>query len=354
MENLPYGVELMRRIDNGELKKAPLAYIEKVKQEIIENCEELIEVGARIRPLLVDGTQMGWVRAVHDQERQRLKRWVKNPNDFILHTILLATSLTKEEIEDMSSFEVRGIAEVVKQMGECDASLFPFLSAYVTTQSSENLWFGKGEKLTSFENRVITLPDNKQIKILVPPDHSKMWASLCTYREQAKKRLEDNFNSLFIVRPWAGKSADPIANELKGVAKSLETNSNEPWERIISTPPAINVQDGWAHAGDSVEDLQRELKGMLDGDKHEKVMEAWAKQMEDEAIAQKKKLDALRERKGTKVPGIVSERMMVFTDAQIRQRQLAAKQGQPPVVESRDKYEYNHQDRRMEKIIKYR
>src|SRR5208337_861583 len=197
------GVSLMRRINDGELGKAPVARIERIKKEISDNCEELIDLGARIRPLLVDSVQVGWVRGIHTSERHMLKRWITDPNDFILNTVKLATNFTDEEIEAMTAIEIRSLAEVVKRMSEYDTSLYPFLSAYITTQSSENLWFGKGEKLTSFENRIITMPDGKQVKVMTPPDHSRMWASLCTYREQAKRRLEENFNSLFIVRPWA-------------------------------------------------------------------------------------------------------------------------------------------------------
>jgi hypothetical protein len=348
------GVSLMRRINDGDLRKAPVAHIERVKKEISDNCEELIDVGARIRPLLVNDTQVGWVRGIHTPERHMLKRWIKDPNDFIFNTIKLATSFTDEEIEAMSAVEIRSIAEVMRRMTEYDVSLYPFLSAYITTQSSENLWFGKGERLTSFENRIVTMPDGKQIKIMTPPEHSRMWASLCTYREQAKHRLEDNFNSLFIVRPWAGRSADPIQNELKGVARQLETDATEPWEKVVAALPSKNVDDGWAHAGDSIADLQRELKGMLGGDRHEQLMDAWQKQMEAEALEQKRKLDELRKQRGTNKPGIVEERTEVFTDADIKRRQATLRQGKTlPGVQHRDEFEVDPIDRQLEKIRKY-
>lgn len=354
---LPSGVDLMKRINDGEVKRAPINQVEKVKQQITENCEELIEIGARIRPLLVNGEQIGWVRGLHPQERVMLKRWIKDPNDFIANSLKLATSFELSEIEDMTSIEARSLAEVVKRMSEYDMSLYPFLSAYVTTQSSENLWYGKGEKLTSFENRLVQMPDGKQIKIMAPPDHARVWASLCTYREQAKRRLEENFNSLFIVRPWAGRSADSISNELRGVARSLETDSMEPWERVVRALPDRDLDDGWAHAGDSLADLQRELKGMLDGDKHERLMDTWQKQMEDEAKAQKQKLLELRKKRGSTQPGIVEERFEVLTDAQIKARQLAMKKGlvpKPTVVPAREDFEFDPTDRHMEKLKRYR
>jgi hypothetical protein len=353
---MPSGVDLMRRINDGELKKAPIGHVEAVKKLITDNCEELIEIGARIRPLLVGTQQAGWIRGLHLQERLMLRRWIKEPNDFVASALLLATSLTEGEIESLSALEARSLAAVVRRMTEYDTSLFPYLSAYVTTQSSENLWYGQGEKLTSYENKVVLMPDGKQVKLMVPPDHARMWASLCTYREQAKQRLEDNFNSLFIVRPWAGRSADPISAELKNVARSLETNSTEPWEKLVRPPVKADKDDGWAHAGDSAEDLKREMDAMLRGDKHERLMERWQKQMEDEAEATKRKLSELRaKRRGDNELGIISERMEVFTDKQIRERQAALIKGVPPrKAPVREDYEVDATERRLAKFKRYR
>lgn len=79
-------MDIMRRINDGELRTAPAEEIEKIKDKITENCEELIEVGARIRPLFVDGKQIGWVRGIHLQERRVLRRWVRDPNDYVALT----------------------------------------------------------------------------------------------------------------------------------------------------------------------------------------------------------------------------------------------------------------------------
>jgi hypothetical protein len=349
-------MDLMRRINDGDLKKAPAEHVERVKRQITENCEELIEVGARIRPLLSGDRQVGWVRGLHPQERRMLKRWIQSPNDYIANTLLLATSLTPGELEDMTGLEVRALAEVVRQMTECDMSLYPFIAAYVTTQSSENLWYGRGEKLTSYENKTVTMPDGKQVRIMCPPDHARAWASLCAYREQAKHRLEDNFNAVFMVRPMAGKSADPIYAELKSIARAMETDSMEPWQRVVKAMPAPHLNDGWAHAGDSVEDLQRELKGMLEGDKHERLMEAWQKQMEAEAKEKQRKLDEMRKQRGTDREGIIEERYEVLTDAEVKARQAALKAGKKPLpgaVRRREDAELDPTDRQLEKIRKY-
>jgi hypothetical protein len=352
------GMDIMRRISDGEVKKAPIEYVEQVKRQITDNCEELIEVGARVRPLIVRGKQVGWVRGIHPQERRMFKRWIQEPNDFVLNVLLLATTFTKEEIESMSSDEVKSLTTVVHQMTDYDMSLYPYLSAYVTTQSSENLWYGKGESLTSYENKMITLPDGKQMKIMAPPDHSRVWASLCQYREQSKTRLQQDWQALFIVRPWAGKQADPIANELKGVARTLETDSMEPWERVVRYEQPVNKNDGWGHPGDTLEDLQRELKGMIEGDKHEKLMEAWSKQMIAEAEEKRKKIEDARKLRGTQGAGLVESAMTVVTEAEVRARQKALREGKSAdnlrgAVPRREEHENSGTTSRIDKILKY-
>jgi len=348
------GMDIMRQLNEGALKNAPTSQeLEKIRQEISENCEELIEMGARIRPLLVDSVQVGWVRGLHPQERKVLKRWVREPNDYVALLLQYATSFTADEIEKLQPFEIRSLVEVTRRMSEYDVSLFPFLPAYVTTQSSESLWYSKGERLASFESKIIDMPDGKKIRIMAPSAHAKVWSSLCTYREQAKKRLEENMNALFIVRPWAGKSADPIAGDLRRVGRQLETDSLEPWQRLVKAKPTKNVDDGWGHPGDSLEDLQRELKGMMEGDKHEKVMDAWANQMQSESVAKQKALEETRRKKGVTAPGITSETTVVLTAAEVRERQEALKKGKKPNTMQRQNFEQSSIDRQLEKVRKY-
>jgi hypothetical protein len=196
------------------------------------------------------------------------------------------------------------------------------------------------------------------MKIMAPPDHCRVWASLCQYREQSKKRLEQDFNALFIVRPWAGKHADPIANDLKSVSRSLETDAFEPWERIIRAESHVNKNDGWGHPGDSLEDLQRELKGMIEGDKHEKLMEAWGKQMIADAEAKRKEIEAARRLRGITEAGISESPMRVVTEAEVRARQKAMREGKaassaPGAVPRREEMENAGTDARIEKILKY-
>jgi hypothetical protein len=348
-------MDIMRRITDGSLLPTPPPQdVEEIKRAITENCEEIIEIGARIRPLLVDGKQVGWIRGISPQERRALKRWVRDPNDYVALVLKFATSYTAEEIEALQGDELRSLVEVVKQMSEHDLSLYPYLNAYVTTQSSETLWYGKGEKLSSWENRIITMPDGKKITIMVPPDHARSWSILCAYREQAKKRLDDNNNALFIVRPWAGKAADPIAGELKNVAKQLQTNSDYVWEQVVRVQKKVDVNDGWGHPGDSVEELRRELKGMMEGDKHEQVMEAWAKQMVAEEEEKRKKVEEARKKRGIEGAGVYQGSVTVVSDKEIRERQAALSRGEKPKPSTRSQHEISASARQIDKIKKYR
>ena len=345
------GTELMRQINDGLLKQAPTKYVEEIQVQVARACEELLDMGARIRPLVVDKKQVGWVRGIHPAERKIIDRWIYAQDDLILNILGLATTFTTKELEEFNSVEIRGLLNIVKRMTEYDVSLYPYLGAYVTTMSSENLWHGKGTRLSSYENRAVSLPDGKQMKILTPPDHAQMWATLCTYREQAKKRLDENFNAVLIIRPWAGRNADPIAAELRTLARQMATNSIEPWQNIIQIRSEVNVEDGWAHPGDSIEDLQREMKGFIEGDKHERLMEKFNQQMRDQAEERQRRLSEIVERRGG--PGIVEETTTILTDAEVRAREKELKKGRP-VIKPVDREDREIHSLPAEKIQKYR
>ena len=85
-------------------------------------------------------------------------------------------------------------------------------------------------------------------------------------------------------------------------------------------------------------------------------MEAWQKQMKAEAEEQKRKLEKLRRERGTTEPGIVSERMEILTDADVKQREAALRQGKTPLSGAQrrhEDYEVDPEQSHMEKIQKY-
>jgi hypothetical protein len=336
---LPSGVDLMRQISEGGVVKAPNEFILDVKSKITEACDELIELGARVRPLVVDGQQIGWVRGVHNTERRRLSRWVHDPNEVIISVLTLATSLKREQIEQFSGLEIRNLVELVQKMTWYDMTLYPYLSAFTSTMASENLWHGRGTLLTSFENREIHLPDGQIMRVLAPSEHARLWATLCVYREQAKVRLDANWNAILQVRPLAGKSVDPLANELKALGKQLATESIEPWENVIRFTPARDLDDGWAHAEnlDTQEGMLKELHGMLNDDKHEQLMAKFEKQQIEAAEERKRALKRLVPQREL---GVNEETMWVETDASVRKRELDLKKGRiVPKPIDRDKTE---------------
>ena len=88
------GSELMQKINDGRALKVPTAAIEKARGEISAEIEELLEVGARIRPLLLAGKRIGWVRGVHPSERKLLRRYFEDHLELAEHVVRIGTSLT--------------------------------------------------------------------------------------------------------------------------------------------------------------------------------------------------------------------------------------------------------------------
>jgi hypothetical protein len=77
------GSELMQKLNDGRLVVVPPAEILKLRNAISTEIEELLEVGARIRPLLCGKERIGWVRGVHMAERKNLKRYFSDPMELV-------------------------------------------------------------------------------------------------------------------------------------------------------------------------------------------------------------------------------------------------------------------------------
>src|SRR5271154_284032 len=150
---LTEGVDLMNQIYSGGMLRTTPEIVQRVRGQVSEAIEELIDIGARIRPLMVAGKRVAWVRGLHVTERKILNRWNTGSSEFVECTLLLATTLTREQLNNCTGREVFQLAKLVKEMTEFDLSLAPYMTAYSTTSSSEFLWHGKGRSLTSFENK---------------------------------------------------------------------------------------------------------------------------------------------------------------------------------------------------------
>lgn len=325
MAKSTFGTELMRKIAEGQIEHLPSEFIAQTRTEISTAIEELIDVGARVRPLMVGNERIGWVRGVHLTERKLLQRWALGETEFILTMLGLATTLTPDELRSLNLIEVRSLSRLVREMTDSDLRLYPYLQSFVSTSMSEQLWYSKGTDATTFRDRTIRMPDGKELKILAPPDQSRLWATLCNYRIQTKQRLDASFNTVLTIRPWVGRGADPLSADLKNIARSLRTDSFEPWREVIRAEPEVRFNDGWAHSeDDSIEGMKRELKGMLSMDRHEQVVAAFEKQTrerEEQKLRQQEALVKHRRELLAEAPPMVP-----MTEAEVQSQTAAHRQ----------------------------
>jgi F0F1-type ATP synthase epsilon subunit len=352
---LTFGVELAKKLNEGIINRAPTQHVQAVRDQVTEACEELISIGARVRPLLIEGTQAGWVRGFHDTEKRMLRRWVPQSHDYIFRCLQLCTSLSEDEITSLSSLELHRLVLLITTMGDRDASLYPYLSAFSTTRDSEALWHGAGG-YASFDNKLVLLPDGKSLRVLCPSNHARLWASLCTYREQAKKRLDESWNAVLIMRPWAGKSVDGLAAELKDATKKMRVDALEPWENIVASAPDKSLDDGWAHLEnmETKEGMLKELYGMLGNDRHEQLMAKFEKQQLEAAEKDRQEIEKIVIRRGG--IGINNGTITVMTEAEVRKREQDLRKGRvaPPPPVNREKAEDSNPIDVRKKIQKYK
>jgi len=325
MPKLTSGAEMMNQIHSGGMQRATPEIVQTVRAHISEAVEEMLDIGARIRPLMVGSKRVGWVRGLHLTERKILNRWHTNSAEFIEYSLLLATTLSRDELDLLTGREVFQLAKLVKEMSEVDLSLAPYMTAFSTTSTSEYLWHGKGTALTAFENKVVQLPDGGTMKIMTPSQHAKLWGTLCSYRESNKTKLDGMMNAAMIVRPWAGHKIDPFVADLRTSIRQMQADAIEPWETVVSTR-STEVDDGWGHPDDTKEGLLRELKGMLAGDKHEQVMDAFMRQQVQAAEKEKARVEALAKKHGGS--GVMQkEGIVILTQKEVREREAKLKKG---------------------------
>ena len=307
----------MNLLNDGALTVAPSEYLRTTQARITSALTELLDVGARVRPLLVENQRVGWVRGVFPSERRMLKLWIEDEIEYIEHLLLLGTSLALEEIWALSPPELRSLARVVREMTASDARLYGYLPAYVTTAESEQLWAAKGPKLSSFDTRSVTLPDERQVRLRCPSDHALLWALLSDFRVTTKSWQAAAENTLMLARAFVGKGADAAINDHKRRAKSLQTNTLDPWRESIRYRQERDFEDGWAHAEDnSVEGMQREIRGMIEEDKHERLMAAFERQQRERLEVERK---AAESKTSARLEALLDQpSFIVLTEEQVR------------------------------------
>jgi hypothetical protein len=320
------GTDLMNEINQGRRKEGVPEEIEKIRDKILLECEELLCVGARIRPLFKDDVQIGWVRGIYSSEMVVLKKWIYDTSEFLIQVMLLSTTLTREEIKSLTMLDMHSIMRIIYRMKEYDISLYPYLSAFSTTSNSERIWFTQEPILAK---RKIKLPDGKKIRLLTNSDHLRLWITLCTYRAQAKQRLEASLNALMIVRPWAGKSADPIAADLKNLSRNLSLDTIDSWRQVVNTITPTS-EDGWAHAADSVEGLYKELLGMMNNDRHEQVIHQLEIQQKQKAEQERIQQAAMLEKRLKELDEEPARGFLVRTEQEVRELEKTLRRGVVP------------------------
>jgi hypothetical protein len=293
------GTELMQQLMGGDGAPRTSKEAEGLRARVAPEIHELLDQGARVRPLTLNGEHLGFVRGLHGSERRLIYNWYPDPEMRILQIAAHGTTLTIDEIETLSGTEIQNLIRQINAITEADFSLYPYISAFATTSVSELLWYGRGAAVATWARNRIEIPGATSttpwvFNLLAPPEHARLWAGVAALRERSKRRLDDTFNAAMITRAMVGKGADKLYQSLKKTQKSLMADILDAWMDLVPADLAdVNLKDGWGHAlaDDSREGVMRELTGMEGEDRHERVMGAFYKQQMDAAQAQEAKLN---------------------------------------------------------------
>lgn len=322
------GVDLMNSINSGELVQKNSELAEDVKDQVSRAMEEIITVGARIRPLKVKDLRVGWVRPLFYSEKLFLERLYDSPEERNQLVLTHCTTLTRQEIMSLDLYEMRSVLKLISGLNLADYSLYPFISAFTSTQASQNLWAVKNEKMFSRER--ITLPTGESFKLLALNDHIKLWATLSQIRVDTVQRLNDSLNFGILIRAQVGQNASKYVNELTKTLNSFKPDLLDPWLSVVDfrkIDGSKNYDDGFGHSheDDSVTGMLREIKGMIEGDKHEQLMQSFYEGQIQEARNRQEKVEKLIQRR-RELEQLESQDVVVLTDAEIRAREQEIKQ----------------------------
>jgi hypothetical protein len=314
------GTELLKQLMEGEFDHPATETVELVRNEVTTALAELIDRGFRARPIRHNGQQIGLVRGMHLSERRQLFLWHTAPADRIFHILALATTLSPEMIEGLDGIEAQKLLRLIDQCTDADLSLYPYVSAFTSTSTSEVLWYGRGTQVAAWTDRQVVIPGGYTFTLLSPPDHSRLWAGVASLRERSKRRIDETYNAAIIARALTGKGADKLYATLKANQQTLQADLVDPWMQIVrSDLKDIDFSDGWGHAhqDDSIDGIMREVQGMAKMDKHEKFMEDFYKKQMDAQQAQEHELEE-RYQKALAEVGM-EESYHIMTDQEVRQ-----------------------------------
>ena len=320
------GTELLKQLVEGEFDHPTPETVSLVRKEVVPALSELIDRGFRARPLQLAGETTGMIRGLHLAERRQLFIWYPKPEDRIYYMISLATTFSKEVIDDLDGYEAQQIIRLIDAMTDADMSLYPYVSAFSSTSASELIWYSRGASVTGWSSRTDQLPDGSKFTLLSPPDHARLWAGVAQLRERSKRRLDDTYNAAMITRALTGKGSDKLYSALKKQQLALQSDSDTPWIKITKADSkAINFKDGWGHShqDDSVEGIMREIGGVAKMDKHEQFMDEFYKRQMEEARRREEDMD-LHFKQAIEGSGL-EETVTYLTDAQVAEMDKLSK-----------------------------
>lgn len=322
------GTELMNQINSGEMKFKQSDVAAEVKQTVSEALSDIINTGARVQPLLLDNKRIGWIRALNYSERKVLDRMASSSDERIVVTLLHCTTLTEEEILDLDIHELNSILTRLHRMTLADLSLYPYMSAFITTQASQTLWAGRFDGV--FNRRQIDMFDGKTLRLIDRSDLVALWATLSRIREESILKLEQTLNFGTMIKAWAGKSADKYVNDLVKALQAYQSDLIQPWVDVIDyvklqTKDADkHFEDGFGHSHEdaTVQGLLREMQGMFGGDRHEQLMESFYGGQVAEAKAKEDETQRIIAQRRSELEQLEDDgSMIVVTDAEVRKRE---------------------------------
>jgi hypothetical protein len=320
------GSDLMNQINSGEMKFKQSEIASEVKAQVSEALTEIIQRGARARPLFINSARVGWVRPLAYSERKILDQFSQSADERFTLILSHCTTLTEKEIEDLDIHEFNSLLIHIHRMTLADLSLYPFLSAFITTQQSQALWVSRHDAL--FNRSELRLFDGSVFKFVAQPDIIPLWASLSSIREDAIKKLEQTQNFGTLIKAWAGKSADKYLNDISKALQSYQPDIIQPWVDVIDYVKLISKAEkhfddgfGHSHEDNTVQGLLREMQGMLEGDKHELLMETFYQGQLEEAQRKNEEVQRIIQKRREDLAHLDDSSMVVLTDAEVRRRE---------------------------------
>ncbi len=353
----------MNQLATGELQYKQSNIALELKEGVSQALEEFILQGARVRPLKLQNKRIGWIRPLSYSERKVLDQLIEDEDERIILTLSHCTTLTEDEICDLDIHELNSILSRVHKASIANYTLFPYLSAFVTTQTSQNIWNSRHDGL--FNRTEIRMPDGKTLKLLAMSDHLRLWATLSTIREQSIRKLEETLNFGTLIKAQVGKGADKYINELSRTLQGFKVDSIEPWTEVVDfmkvqvDAPQFTDGFGHSHEDSTLQGLMREMKGMMEGDSHERLMDtfydtqlqaAQKKEQDIQKIVQKRREEMeLMEDDGA---------LIVMTEAEVRrrEREIRAHSSQQTLQHQLSKEltaQNEHEEAGPERIAKY-